>query len=100
MTPSCGIIFGGSFERESFRNGTFTLPDGAKIKVNLKTVKPTSKVKIDRAKTNDEIEWRKLKIDLNNDFGKIMQGVNQLRLRNNPIILKNADIKTILLKNN
>ena len=61
LTSNCGIIFDGPFARESFRNGTFTLPDGVKIEVKLKTAKPTSKVKIIRAKTNEEIEWRKLK---------------------------------------
>ena len=50
-----------------------------------------------KKKANLESDFTKLKIDLSNDFGKIMRGVNQLRLRNNPIKLKKADIKTILL---
>ena len=61
LTSSRGIIFDGSSERESFRTGTFSLPDGAKIKVNLKTVKPASKVKVIRSNTREDVEWKILK---------------------------------------
>ena len=50
-----------------------------------------------KKKANLESDFAKLKIDLSNNFNKIMLGVNQLRLMNNPIKLKKADIKTILL---
>jgi len=51
-----------------------------------------------KKKANLESNFSKLKIDLSNDFDRIIQGVNLLRLRNNPINLKKSDIKTILLK--
>ena len=51
-----------------------------------------------KKKANLESDFVKLKIDLSNDFDRIMRGVNLLRLRNNPINLKKSDIKTILLK--
>jgi len=51
-----------------------------------------------KKKTNLECDFAKLKIDLSNDVDRIIQGVNLLRLRNNPINLKKSDIKTILLK--
>ena len=51
-----------------------------------------------KKKANLESDFAKLKIDLSNDFDRIMRGVNLLRLRNNPINLKKSDIKTILLK--
>ena len=51
-----------------------------------------------KKKANLESNFSKLKIDLSNDFDRIIQGVNLLRLKNNPIHLKKSDIKTILLK--
>ena len=48
------------------------------------------------------LDYRKnlimLKINLNRDFNKIIKGVNSLRLKNNPVRINKADIKTILLK--
>ena len=61
LTSNDGIIFEGTFERESFSDGVFSLPQGATIKVNLKTIKPASKIRIIRGKKFEETEWRKLK---------------------------------------
>ena len=48
------------------------------------------------------LDYRKnlimLKINLNRYFNKIIKGVNTLRLKNNPVRINKADIKTILLK--
>ena len=55
---------------------------------------------IKNLKKNSGLEdnFGKLKINLNRDFNKIIKGVNLLRLKNNPVRINKADIKTILLK--
>ena len=45
-----------------------------------------------------ESDFKKLYINLNLNIGKVLDGINLLRLKNNPIDLNKNDIKTILLK--
>ena len=45
-----------------------------------------------------ESDFKKLNINLNLNIGKVLDGINLLRLKNNPIDLNKNDIKTILLK--
>ena len=52
-------------------------------------------------KLNSKLEsnFKKLGINIENDYSKIISGVNSQRLQNNPIKLTEIDIKNILLKN-
>jgi len=47
-----------------------------------------------------ENNFKNLGINIEKDYSKIISGINMLRLSNNPIELKQIDIKNILLKNN
>jgi len=47
-----------------------------------------------------EDNFQKLKINLNTNIDKLINGINIRRLQNNPINLNKNDIKTILLKSN
>ena len=65
---------------------------------NVKTINQLDealiKIKSEINLTND---FKKLGININKDYGKIIDGTNLLRLKNNPIQLKKIDIKSILL---
>ena len=43
---------------------------------------------------------KKLKINLNSNLDRILDGINLLRLKNNPIDLNIKDVRTVLQKNN
>ena len=47
-----------------------------------------------------EDNFQKLKINLNTNIDRLINGINIRRLQNNPINLNKNDIKTILLKSN
>ena len=47
-----------------------------------------------------EDNFQKLKINLNTNIDRLINGINIRRLQNNPINLDKNDIKTILLKFN
>ena len=47
-----------------------------------------------------EDNFQKLKINLNTNIDKLINGINIRRLQNNPINLNKNDIRTILLKSN
>ncbi len=51
-----------------------------------------------KKKAKLEDNFKKLKINLDSNIDRLIDGINLLRLQNNPIILNNNDIKTILLK--
>ncbi len=50
-----------------------------------------------KKKANLEDDFKKLNIDIKKNKNKILSGVNELRLKNNPIKLKKSDISNILL---
>ena len=56
---------------------------------------------IEKLKLESELEnnFSKLGINIKNDYSKIISGINFQRLQNNPVKLKESDIKNILLKN-
>ncbi len=56
-----------------------------------------NKIKNIKKLANLEDNFKKLKININNDYYKILSGVNLLRLKNNPIKLEKKDLKIILL---
>ena len=49
-----------------------------------------------QANLNDNLA--ELGIDLKKDYSKIISGVNLLRLKNNPVLITKADLKSILFK--
>jgi len=49
-----------------------------------------------QANLNDNLD--ELGIDLKKDYSKIISGVNLLRLKNNPVLIKKTDLKSILFK--
>ncbi len=53
-----------------------------------------------RQEANLKNDFKKLKIDIHDGIDKIIDGINLMRLKNNPINLNKQDIKTILLKHN
>ena len=53
-----------------------------------------------KKKAKLEDNFKKLKINLNPNIDRLIDGINLLRLQNNPINLNKSDIKTILLKSN
>ena len=53
-----------------------------------------------KQKANLQNDFKKLKINLDNGINRIMDGINLLRLKNNPINLNKKDIKDILLQRN
>mgnify|MGYP001083672624 FL=1 len=53
-----------------------------------------------KKKAKLESNFKKLKIELNLNVDKLIDGINLQRLQNNPINLNKKDIKTILLKSN
>ena len=53
-----------------------------------------------KKKAKLEDNFKKLKINLDSNIDRLIDGINLLRLQNNPIILNKNDIKTILLKSN
>ena len=53
-----------------------------------------------KKKANLEDNFKKLKINLDSNIDRLIDGINLLRLQNNPINLNKNDIKTILLKSN
>ena len=50
-------------------------------------------------KANLESNFKKLNININKDLPKILEGINEMRLNNNPIKLTINDVGNIL-KNN
>ena len=55
--------------------------------------KKISKIKTD---SNIETDLKVLKIDIKNNFDKIIEGVNILRLKNNPVKINADEIYKIL----
>ena len=53
-----------------------------------------------KKKAKLEDNFKKLKINLDSNIDRIIDGINLFRLQNNPINLNKNDIKTILLKSN
>ena len=53
-----------------------------------------------KKKAKLESNFKKLKINLNSNLDRILDGINLLRLKNNPIDLNIKDVRTILQKNN
>jgi len=53
-----------------------------------------------KKKAKLEDNFKKLKINLDSNVDRLIDGINLLRLQNNPINLNKNDIKTILLKSN
>ena len=53
-----------------------------------------------KKKAKLEDNFNKLKINLDSNIDRLIDGINLLRLQNNPINLNKNDIKTILLKSN
>ena len=53
-----------------------------------------------KKKAKLEDNFKKLKINLDSNIDRLIDGINLLRLQNNPINLNKNDIKTILLKSN
>ena len=53
-----------------------------------------------KKKARLENNFEKLKINLNLNIDKIINGINLQRLQNNPIDLSKKDIKTMLLVSN
>ena len=53
-----------------------------------------------KKKAKLEDNFQKLKINLNTNIDRLINGINIRRLQNNPINLNKNDIKTILLKSN
>ena len=52
-----------------------------------------------KLKSGLESNFKNLGIDIENDYSKIISGVNTKRLQNNPVKLRESDIRNILLKN-
>ncbi len=64
----------------------------------VKNILELEKLFIDmKSKANLIDDFKKLKINLNTQLDKIIDGVNLQRLRNNPVDLNKKDVKTILL---
>ena len=57
-------------------------------------------IKAIKNKAGLESDFNILKINLNNNIDKILDGVNLNRLNNNPVTLNKKDIKNILIKFN
>lgn len=57
------------------------------------------KIKLIKKKAGLEDNYRKLGININMSYNKIISGVNLLRLKNNPIKIEKKDLKFILLNN-
>ena len=57
-------------------------------------------IKVIKNKAGLESDFNILKINLNNNIDKILDGVNLNRLNNNPVTLNKKDIKNILIKFN
>jgi hypothetical protein len=50
-----------------------------------------------KREANLEDDFKKMNIDIEKNLSKILKGVNELRLKNNPINLTKNDISNILL---
>ena len=46
----------------------------------------------------DAIDFKKLNINIKNNYSKIISGVNSLRLANNPVNISKDDLKNILIQ--
>ena len=53
-----------------------------------------------KKKANLEQNYKKLNIDIKKNHTKILSGINELRLKNNPVKLKKIDISNIILSKN
>tara|TARA_S200000501_G_scaffold111243_1_gene104671 strand:+ start:400 stop:828 length:429 start_codon:yes stop_codon:yes gene_type:complete len=53
-----------------------------------------------KKKARLENNFKKLGININNDYSKIISGINLLRLKNNPIEIEQSDLKKILFNIN
>ena len=49
-----------------------------------------------KKKARLENNFKKLGININNDYSRIVSGVNLLRLKNNPVKIEQQDLKKIL----
>ena len=58
------------------------------------------KIKKIKKLANLEDDFKRLKINIKEDYNKIISGVNILRLKNNPVKLEKKDLKFILLNKN
>ena len=91
-----------NFENERYSHTKFNLKDRYRILFNCFKVKNISELvkKINYFKKNSKLEddFRKLNINIDKDYRKILNGVNLRRLKNNPIKLSRSDLKDILIK--
>ena len=53
-----------------------------------------------KQEANLQSDFKKLKINIDNNINRITSGINLLRLKNNPVNLNKKDIQLILLKKN
>ena len=91
-----------NFKNIKYSNTIFDLSERFKILfkiLNLKNISELEKkIKVIKRNTNLEDNFKKLKININSDYNKILNGINDSRLSNNPIKLSKKDVKNILLK--
>ena len=65
------------------------------LKTKVTEILEKKLVDLDQSEIN-----KKLKINLNSNLDRILDGINLLRLKNNPIDLNIKDVRTVLQKNN
>ena len=91
-----------NFENHKLSHAKFDLKSRYKILFKTFNVNNINELitKIKFLKKNSKLEddFIKLNIDIQNDYNKIIDGVNIRRLSNNPIKLFKKDLKNILLK--
>tara|TARA_B100000989_G_scaffold296557_1_gene280060 strand:+ start:125 stop:547 length:423 start_codon:yes stop_codon:yes gene_type:complete len=91
-----------NFENARYSNTIFNLKDRYRILFKSFKVKNISELikKINYFKKNSKLEddFKKLNINIDKDYNKILNGVNLRRLKNNPIQLSRNDLKDILIK--
>jgi len=90
-----------NFENMAYSKSKFNLQKRFKIIQNLAGTRSILELilYIEKIKKKSALEtnFKKLGIDINKDYGKILSGINPLRLKNNPIKIKGKDLTKILL---
>ncbi len=91
-----------NFRNMHLSKSEFNLKNRYKVLFNLFKVKNINdlckKIKKIKKEANLEDDFKKLGVNLDNNMDRILEGINLLRVKNNPVQINEKDIKEILYK--